>query len=311
MYKRHKIGIVIPSHNEENFIVQTVKSLPSYIDEYVVIDDASKDKTTEKVKSLKNRKIIVIKNKTNGGVGYSIKRGFFHFLQKNSVDIVCITAGDNQFEGKYLTSMVESIIQNKCDYAKSNRFLDTISLNKMPGHRLLGNIVFTLLTKFASGYYTIFDSLNAFSATRLSTLKKMNMNELGDRFDFEISYLLQFAYLHCRVKDFFTPIKYGEEISDVNYFSTVIRILKTLIVGFFRRINRKYVFFNFHPVALFFYIGSLFFLFGLGMGIYITVHSFGPRSATTATVMLSVVPFIVGIQFILQAIVLDIQNEPK
>ena len=313
MYKKNRIGIIIPAHNEQDFIIKTIQGLPSYIDEYIVIDDGSTDQTSQRVKAmaLKNKKIVLLKNTRNCGLGYTVKRGFLYFIEHKSVDIVCITAADNQFEGRYLTPMIENIINNKCDYAKSNRFLDQYSLNKMPTHRLFGNIVFTLLTKLASGYYTIFDTLNAFSATKLSTIQKMNMRELKNRFDFEISYLMQHAYLNARVKDFFTPVKYDTEISDVNYITFIFQALSVLTLGFLRRINRKYVMYNFHPIALFFYSGGIMLFFGIAMGVYITFHSFGPRPATTATVMLSVVPFILGIQFILQAIVLDIQNEPR
>lgn len=313
MYRNRKIGIVIPAYNEENFIVPTLKGLPKYLDSIVVINDGSKDKTAQKVKSLQDSRIVLLENKKNEGLGFSIKRGFAYLIENSTVTIVCITAGDNQFEGSYLTPMVDAVIDQKADYAKSNRFLDKLSLYKMPTHRLIGNVVFTLLTKFASGYYSIFDTLNAFSATRIELIRAMNLNEIDNRYDFEISYLMQHAYLNSRVKDFFTPIRYAEEVSDINYTTFVIRNFRTLTRGLFRRIMRNYVIYNFHPIALFFFSGFVMALFGLlyGFGIISYAHLTGPRTPTTATVMLSVVPFILGIQFILQAIVLDIQNEPK
>ena len=89
------------------------------------------------------------------------------------------------------------------------------------------------------------------------------------------------------------------------------RAFRVMIKGFFRRIYEKYVLFSFHPIALFLFFGTLLMGWGIVFGAWVVIDSLGERSATTGTVMLAVLPFLMGFQLIISAIVLDIQNEPK
>jgi ABC-type multidrug transport system permease subunit len=117
----------------------------------------------------------------------------------------------------------------------------------------------------------------------------------------------------ARIKDVPVPARYDGETSTISLRSYVPRTTKTLIKSLFKRIYYKYFLFSLHPVALFLVSGTIFFGFGLIYGGVIFFHSLQPghTPATTATVMLSVVPFIVGFQLLLYALVLDIQNEPR
>lgn len=81
---------------------------------------------------------------------------------------------------------------------------------------------------------------------------------------------------------------------------------------FWRRIYQKYVLRDFSVIALFLIMGLLLFGWGVLFGAYhwilsVTTH----HVATTGTVMLAVLPLILGFQLILQAIVLDIQETPR
>ena len=58
MYKEHSIGVVIPAHNEENHIKDTIETLPDFVDKIYIIDDGSTDKTAEIVKTLTDQQFI-------------------------------------------------------------------------------------------------------------------------------------------------------------------------------------------------------------------------------------------------------------
>jgi len=107
------------------------------------------------------------------------------------------------------------------------------------------------------------------------------------------------------------PAIYGEEESGINMVPFLGRAFRVMIKGFFRRIWEKYVLYSFHPIALFLFFGTLLSLWGIAFGTYVAIDSLGERSATTGTVMLAVLPFLMGFQLLLSAIVLDIQNEQK
>jgi cellulose synthase/poly-beta-1,6-N-acetylglucosamine synthase-like glycosyltransferase len=73
-----KLSIIIPCYNEENYIKSLLQELLEKIDpfEIIIVDDNSSDKSIEIIESFNQEKIILLKNDTNGGKGYSLKRGF-------------------------------------------------------------------------------------------------------------------------------------------------------------------------------------------------------------------------------------------
>ena len=84
------------------------------------------------------------------------------------------------------------------------------------------------------------------------------------------------------------------------------------IPRFWRRIYQKYVLRDFSPIALFLFLGLLLFCWGVFFGAYHWIKSLEEGHVTpTGTIMLSVLPLILGFQLMLQAIVLDIQETPR
>lgn len=304
----------IPALNEEGFIVKTLDNVPDFVDRIYVIDDGSTDKTQQLIKkyAAKDKRVHLLVNEKNRGNGYSVIRAFKEAI-KDGYDINCIVAGDNQCRQEYLPNLIDEVAADHCDYAKANRFVNLQELQQMPRFRKISNIIMSFINKFATGYYSVFDPLNSYSATRVSTLEKMDLDSISHRYDFENSYLLHLYLVNARVKDVPVPALYAGEKSDINLLSYIPRTSKTLIKSFFKRIYYKYIFFSLHPIALFLIAGAALFLFGFLYGLVIAFAALNPHhhAASTATVMIAVLPLILGFQLLLQAAVLDIQNEPK
>jgi glycosyltransferase involved in cell wall biosynthesis len=312
MYRQHKIAITFTCHNEEKFVGPTIEGLPDFIDGIFITDDGSTDKTSKVIQSYikLDPRINLTINHLNKGGGYSVAQSFKQII-KDNYDISCITAGDNQCRPEYLKDLIDAIITDGYDYAKGNRFVHQDELKQMPPFRRLGNIFMSLLSKFASGYYSIIDPLNSYSAIKVSVLKEMDLDALPHRYDFENGWLMQLYLQRSHIKDVPIPARYAGEKSDIQLLSYIPRTSLTLWHNFWQRVISTYVINSFHPVAVFLFSGLTLFCFGTIFGLYVAISSIGPKTASTATVMLSVVPFILGFQLLLQAIVLDIQNEPK
>src|SRR5690606_33000772 len=146
----------------------------------------------------------------------------------------------------YIEPMLDVFIDRNCDYVKGNRFLHRSALKTMPGYRRIGNIFISLLTKFSTGYYSISDTTMGFGFMRKSILEQVDFDLVGDRYDYETSMLVALSIAHARIKDHAVPAIYGEETSTIDFLPTVLRVLRVVWTGFWRRMYYKYIIFSFH-----------------------------------------------------------------
>lgn len=310
MYKKYKIGVVVPAYNEELLINDTIKGIPRYVDKIIAVDDASTDLTYKKLQDLKKVKyrLEIIHHKQNRGVGGSIINGY-HSLIKQNMEIVVVMAGDNQMDPKYLPSLLDKLIEDGFDVAKGNRFIHPQELETMPKFRFISSIIATFITKIASGYWTIFDVMNGYVASKTSVLKLLNFHKVKKGYDFEISMLINLNILGAKITDVPIPAVYSNETSNIKVWKVLPSFLWTLFQGFWQRIFYKYIFFNTHPIAIFFIFGLLLMFIGTIIGFWVTIAT--NWHPTASSVLLAVLPIILGFQLFLTAVIIDIQNEPK
>ena len=311
MYKHKSICVIIPAFNEQQFIAQVVRSIPDFVDRIVVVDDASHDSTVLCARETRVRRLEVIECSTNQGVGGAVAVGYRRGLEMEE-DILVKVDGDGQMPLDRLPDLLDAIIDEGYHYSKGNRFLESTTLKQMPKIRLLGNALLTFLTKLASGYWHVFDPQNGFTAISACRLKKINLDRIHKRFFFENDMLVQLSIHNSRVKDVPVPTIYGDEESGIRISSVLCVFPWLLLHRFLYRVHQKYILRDFSPIALFLGSGSLLMGWGIGFGVYLWIKSMLTLVQTsTGTVMLAVLPLILGFQLVLQALVLDIQETPR
>jgi glycosyltransferase involved in cell wall biosynthesis len=313
VYRDHSIAVIVPAFNEEALIERTIAEMPGYVDAIIVIDDASTDGTTGRVEKLVpcDPRLTLIKNERNKGKGSCVVQGCQQSIE-SGYSVTVLMDGDNQMPAEHLASLLDALIDGGLDAAKGNRFIASPqALSAMPKYRLIGNVLLTLMTKLASGYWSIFDSQNGYWAIRTSTMGKLDLRRLARRYDLENSLLINLNIISARVRDVAIPARYGDEKSKIRIWRVTPRIMVTLLGGLLERIFYRYVLYNFHPVALFLFAGIPLVLWGIGFGVFVVITALGEPVATTGTVMMAVLPFLVGYQLLLAAFVLDILSEPK
>jgi glycosyltransferase involved in cell wall biosynthesis len=311
MYKGHRITAVIPAHNESRYIGEVIKTMPAIVDHLIVVDDCSSDDTAGTAEACGDPRVIILRTPDNQGVGGATIFGYRAGIDMAS-DVLVKIDGDGQMPPNYLEALLDPIIEQGYDYTKGNRFLAGESLAFMPRHRLFGNVVLTFMTKLASGYWHIFDPQNGYTAIKADALRLLDLKALHKRFFFENDMLIHLNFFDRRVKDVAIPARYGEEVSDLNPFKVSVTFPLLLLRRFFYRVYQKYVLRDFSPIALFLFLGIILFGWGVLFGVYLWVESqITGRLTPTGTIMLSLLPLILGFQLLLQAIVLDIQETPK
>jgi glycosyltransferase involved in cell wall biosynthesis len=311
MYKGHRVTTVVPAHNEALLIGKVAQTMPELVDHIIVVDDCSQDGTAEAALASGDARVIILRTPSNQGVGGAMVLGFRKAVELGS-EIVVKMDGDGQMPAEYLPSLLDAITDQGYDYAKGNRFLAGEALSLMPRHRIFGNIVLTFMTKLASGYWHIFDPQNGYLAIKADALKVLDLEHMHKRYFFENDMLIYLNFSGFRVKDVAIPARYGEEKSGINVFRVSSTFPLLLLRRFFRRIYQKYILRDFSPIALFLCLGLMLLAWGTVFGTYVWIRSaVREQAAPTGTIMLVVLPLIVGFELVLQAIVLDIQETPK
>lgn len=315
MYKEKVIAAVVPAHNEEGFIRDVIASIPSYVDLIFAVDDSSKDKTFEVITEAArlDGRVRALKTSKNLGVGGATKIGFAEILTSYpSVDIVVKIDGDGQMPLSYLDDLLAPLTQERYGYAKGNRFLKGHDLEIMPKTRLLGNLILTLMTKVASGYWHVFDSQNGFFAISRTCLEEIRLDRIHSGYFFENDLLIALNVNNCRVKDVAIPAIYGEEKSDISIIKTGLTFPFLFFSRYWRRFYAKYILKDFSPVALFMIPGSILFSAGLFSAFYLWIRSIiNPKPTPVGTLLIVLVMLVFGFQLILQAAVLDIHESEK
>lgn len=314
MYKSKRLAVSIPAYNEELLIQDTLKSIPEFVDDIIIVNDGSQDKTADKVneymKSSNDNRINFIDSKINEGLGATIIKAHEKAIA-NGADIILVMAGDNQMDPNYIPKLVDPIIDNDYDYTKGNRYVDFDSLRKMPLFRVIGNTFITFLCKFSTGYWSVADPLNGYTAIKSSVFSNLNIRRIGKRYDFELTLFSELYLINSKIKDVFIPARYGREKSTIKIFRESFRTLGVLFRAFIRRMLIKNTLLNFSPVGLFYILGILLFITGVTLGIIYFVIRVADTVPSAGTTMLVVLPIIFGVQFILQGLSFDIQAEPK
>jgi glycosyltransferase involved in cell wall biosynthesis len=288
-----------------------VETMPDFVDIIIVVDDCSEDGTPEAALARNDRRLIVERTPSNQGVGGSVVLGFRKAIELGS-DIVVKMDGDGQMPSEYLSSLLDAIADRGYDYAKGNRFLAGEGLAVMPKYRIFGNVVLTFMTKLASGYWHIFDPQNGYLAIKGDVLQVLDLERINKRYFFENDMLVHLNLFGFKVKDIAIPARYGEEQSDISLVQVGSTFPILLLRRFFHRVYQKYILRDFSPIALFLLSGLMLLGWGVVFGTFVWIRSAMAHHATpTGTIMLVVLPLIMGFQLVLQAIVLDIQETPK
>ncbi|RJS82108.1 glycosyltransferase family 2 protein [Methanophagales archaeon] len=310
MYKEHKIGVVVPAHNEQELIEKTLAGIPSYVDRIYAVDDASTDNTGEVIKEFQNKnkdkRIVFTRHERNKGVGAAIVTGYKK-AREDGIDIAVVMAGDNQMDPEQLPNLLEPIIGGKADYTKGNRLLSPEYRRGMTKWRFLGNSLLTLLTKIGSGYWQLMDPQNGYTAITKNALERIPLDSVYPWYGYCNDLLVKLNVYGFRVVDIVMPAKYGRERSEIKYSVYIPKVSWLLLKAFFWRLKVKYVVFSFHPLVLFYFFGIVLTPLGFLGLLYSLYYKFAQGGSLFVRGVLSFLLFILGVQFLLFAMLFDMQ----
>jgi glycosyltransferase involved in cell wall biosynthesis len=309
MYKGLRVAVVVPAYNESLLIGKTITTMPDYVDHVIVIDDLSTDDTALRAEATGDERLTLIRHTVNTGVGGAVLDGHRRALALGA-DVSVVMAGDAQMDPAYLPDLLDPIAEEGVEFTKANRFYSRSSYAGMPRYRFLGSIALSFMTKLASGYWHLFDPQNGYTAISRSALERIDLDRISLGYQFENDMLIHLNIADVWARDVAVPAVYGEEVSTMRMSRVIPSIGGLLVRGFWRRILLKYVLYSFSPVALFLLAGLALTTFGAGFGMWAFAEAMAGHVPTAATVMASAAPLLTGIHFLVNALMLDIQESP-
>ena len=215
MINNKKVVIVLPAYNAEATLEKTYKEIPfDMVDDVVLVDDHSSDKTFEKGQALGIRHII--RHDNNKGYGGNQKTCYNKALDLNA-DIVIMLHPDYQYTPKLIHSMAYLIANDVYPVVLGSRILGRGALKGgMPFYKYFANRVLTLsqnilINQKLSEYHT---GYRAFSK---EVLQKINYNINSDDFVFDNQMLAQIFYAGFEIAEITCPTKYFPEASSINF----------------------------------------------------------------------------------------------
>ncbi|MFC7008880.1 glycosyltransferase family 2 protein [Halalkalicoccus salilacus] len=314
MYNDKTIAAVVPAYNEEPFIGDVIETLPEFIDRAYVIDDRSTDDTWGEIQRKAEAvneggettldRVVPIRHAKNKGVGGAIKTGYLHALE-DEMEVTTVIAGDGQTEPDIVERIVAPVADGRAEYSKGNRLLGR-ERRDMPMFRQIGNFTLTLITKIGSGYWKIMDPQNGSTAISYEALDRVGIEQMYEGYGYCNDLLVRLNANNVRVADVKRRAVYKDEESDIDYKTYIPRVSGLLLRGFLWRLRTKYLIRDFHPLALFYYVGAA----TAGVGLLSGLKSAVNRDSGTSRGS-SLVLFVLGWLFMLLAMVFDLQENEE
>ncbi len=312
MYREKKISLVIPAYNESKLIRPTLEHVPDIIDKVYVVDDCSTDNMADVVRDVmkSDTRVELIQHEVNSGPGQGIITGYLA-SSNDGYDIAAVCGGDHQMPLEQMSHLLDPLIDGEADYTKGNRFmLGGNALEDMPKLRLFGNTIISMLTKIASGLYSLFDVVDGYTGITKRAIDLINWDKAWKGYGYPMDFLIRMSAYNLKVKDVPRRAIYlpGERQSQIKGVKYAVKVSPMLLKGFFWRLAVKYIIRDFHPLIFFYMMGLTLFPLGLLFGIYLVYCQFTGIGVTGPRAVLAALLIITGLQSILFAMLFDSQE---
>lgn len=214
MIKGKKLVVIMPAYNAEKTLEKTYNELPfDIVDEVILVDDRSSDKTAELARNIGIQHVIT--HEENKGYGGNQKTCYNKALEIGA-DIVVMVHPDYQYTPLLIESMANVIANDLYQVVIASRILGKGALKGgMPMYKYIANRFLTLsqnilMNQKLSEYHT---GYRMFSA---EVLNAINYNINSDDFIFDNQMLAQIFYKGYEIAEVTCPTKYFEEASSIN-----------------------------------------------------------------------------------------------
>lgn len=240
MYRGHSVAVVVPAYEERDTVGAVLTAQPSFVDVVYAVDDGSTDGTTEvlhRAASTAGHPVVEpLVHTENRGAGAAVATGYRRARTAGHDTVVTVDA-DGQMDLDRMPDLLDPLVDGHAAYAKGDRLSDADHRERMPRHRVVGNLLLTGLTRLACGSGAVTDPQNGYTAITGETLGAVDLDRLPDSHAYCNDLLAQLDALDAPVVDVPMPAIYGDESSTIHYPRFVATTLRVLGAEYLRRLR--------------------------------------------------------------------------
>lgn len=220
------ISIIIPAHNEAAIIKKTVTDFSrSFSDaEIIVVDDGSDDGTYEKVKSIRSKKIKILRLQKRSGKGAAVMKG----VEIASKDLIAFADADGAFDANSLKKLLQNLNGYDCVIASKWKGRKFSEVEGSAAKKLFGRF-WNLLSKILLGL-EFEDTQAGLKLFRSAAIKTIGIELLGKGFEFDAEILYKLKRSGFKVKEFFVKPKNTKK-SRFSYLNIPAMLLNMLVIA--------------------------------------------------------------------------------
>jgi glycosyltransferase involved in cell wall biosynthesis len=214
-----RVIAVMPAYNAERTLAATLADIPvGAVDEVILVDDGSTDRTVEVARQMG---LTVLVHEKNAGYGANQKTCYREALARGA-DVVVMIHPDYQYDSRVIPHAVGFLSLGICDVVLGSRIRSRAEAlaGGMPVWKYLANRFLTFVENFALGQ-NLGDFHSGFRVYRREVLERIPYETNSDDFVFDTQFLVQCVALGFRLGDIPVPVRYFDEASSINFRRSV------------------------------------------------------------------------------------------
>lgn len=221
-----KVVVVMPAFKAAQTLERTYREIPlDLVDQVILVDDASDDRTVEVARELGIRTVV---HERNMGYGANQKTCYDAALALDP-DVVVMLHPDYQYDPRLIPYFLGYLRMNVCDVMLGSRIRtrrETLE-GGMPVYKYLSNRILTIIENLVLGQ-NLGDFHSGFRVYTREVLERIPYHKNSDDFVFDTELLAQAAYFGFRIGDCPMPVRYFEEASSISFRRSLRYGLTTL-----------------------------------------------------------------------------------
>lgn len=241
--RNRKVVAVLPAYNAEKTLVATWNDIPKdWVDEIILVDDRSRDRTVEIAQGLGIRTIVHEQNRGYGGN----QKTCYRAAMEAGGEIMVMVHPDHQYDPTIIPQLVQPLLDGECDAVFGSRMLGGRPIEGgMPKWKYFANLFLTMVEN-ATFYIFLSEYHSGFRAYSRRYLESVNLEANSDDFVFDTEIIAQGVAKGMLVREVPIQTRYFAEASQIGFWRSVrygLGILKTMV---FYKLHKKKIWS--HPI---------------------------------------------------------------